>query len=173
MFLDYLSISQLCLLIIILLLAFLLLLAPSKLEWLWSKFEWFWNQIRDICNNDNRGGYTKLIQIMIMVILIGLLIGSFVYYWYSPEKVSNMGIILTVIVGWLGMIIGRFFGERAMESTLEQKQKLNVEQMQNVMNTYESRIERLSNVIKEYEERIGELLEYIEYLKKIKQSKGK
>ena len=59
-----------------------------------------------------------------------------------------MSIILTVVVGWLGAVIGRFFGENVMEGLtaqregiVEAKNKLN--QYQDLVNKFQLLIDKL------------------------------
>jgi len=83
-------------------------------------FKWCVKTIREICHSGNEGGYTKFIQTIIVMVLILIFIGIIIYYIIDKQKVDRIDIVLTVIVGWLGAIIGRFFGERSMEQ-FEQK----------------------------------------------------
>ena len=101
------------------------------------KIEWFVAIIRDIASIKNQGGYTKLIQMCFMFVLTFLFVIIVIYYLFNPEQVDRISIILTVIVGWLGLIIGRFFGESAME-TLSQEQKVNVKELNEMVKEYRS-----------------------------------
>lgn len=96
----------LTLLLLNLILVFLIILSVN--------FKWCVNTIREIADSKNRGGYTKLVQIGITSMVIIIFVGIIIYYIIKPAQVDRIDIILTVIVGWLGTIIGKFFGEKAM-----------------------------------------------------------
>ena len=88
-------------------------------------FKWVIGTIRAICHPDNEGGYTKLIQLSIMFCLFVIFVIIVIYFILNPEKVDGINIILTVIVGWLGAIIGQFFGEKTMENLdIKRKEKV-------------------------------------------------
>lgn len=57
-----------------------------------------------------------------MIFLVGIFSFVVIYYFLNPDKVDRLDIILTVVVGWLGLIIGRFFGESAMAGLNEEQQ---------------------------------------------------
>lgn len=116
MILDSLSVFELSLSIIILLILVIILF------FILLKFGWFWQQIREISKPENTGGYTKFVQLVIIGILFTSFIGSFIYYWITKELVTAMTVLFTVIVGWLGMVIGRFFGESAMDIINKQRE---------------------------------------------------
>lgn len=126
------------------------------------KFEWFWKEIREISGKRNIGGYLKLIQILFIITLLILFVLTFIYFWRSDDKISPIEIIFTVIVGWMGLIIGRFFGERAMEISTEQIES--IEAMQNIINNYEDRINEYEKITLNYQEQINNLINHIEYL---------
>ena len=111
-------------------------------------FKWCINCIRDIASPKNHGGYTKLVQILFIVMLISVFILIVVYYFYSNSKVDKIDVILTVVVGWLGLIIGSFFGEKSMEQ-LNESRKVNTEKLVN-------KIDRLSFLNRKYREIIEE-----------------
>ncbi len=58
-----------------------------------------------------------------VAILTMLFITIIIYYLLHPSQVDRVDVILTVIVGWLGAIIGSFFGERSMESLEEERNR--------------------------------------------------
>ncbi len=110
--------------------------------------KWIVKTIREIASYENKGGYTKLIQIGIIIFLISIFIFIVLSYFKNPEQIDRMSIILTVIVGWLGAVIGRFFGENAMEGLtaqregiVEAKNKLN--QYQGLVNKFQLLIDKL------------------------------
>ena len=74
---------------------------------------------------------------MIVVILIILFVLIFFYYLINESQVDRIDIFLTVIVGWLGAIIGKFFGERAMEN-LDIDRKNYARKVNNIIDKYDS-----------------------------------
>tara|TARA_Y100000034_G_scaffold35645_2_gene43752 strand:- start:11398 stop:11832 length:435 start_codon:yes stop_codon:yes gene_type:complete len=105
-------------------------------------FKWCIKTIRDIAKPSNEGGYIKFIQTIIIGVLILCFLGILIYYVEHPSKVDRIDILLTVIVGWFGLIIGAFFGEKTMEN-LSQKYELNVEK-------YKTHIEKKEILIKKH-----------------------
>lgn len=86
--------------------------------------KWCVYRIRDICNNSI--GYTKFIQLLLIGLLSSLFVLIFLYYLTNEGKVDRIDIFMTVIVGWLGAIIGSFFGEKSMENlTTQRKESVN------------------------------------------------
>tara|TARA_Y100000310_G_scaffold237306_1_gene240592 strand:+ start:1755 stop:2159 length:405 start_codon:yes stop_codon:yes gene_type:complete len=98
--------------------------------------KWCVETIRNISSPRNRGGYTKLIQMGLIALLAGLFTIISFYYLLNGGTVDRVDIILTVVVGWLGAIIGKFFGERAMEN-LDDERKNYAEKMNLVLDKYE------------------------------------
>ena len=84
-------------------------------------FKWCIDTIRDICNS--KGGYTKFVQIIFVFILISIFLGILSYYVIRPDKVNKVDVILTVVVGWLGAIIGSFFSETSMQGIEQDRDK--------------------------------------------------
>ena len=78
--------------------------------------KWCVKTIREIASPKNQGGYTKLIQMGMIVLLSSIFIFIAIYYVLNDGKVDKIDLVFTVTVGWLGLIIGKFFSERAMES---------------------------------------------------------
>ena len=87
-------------------------------------FKWCVKIVREIAREGS--GYTKLIQLVMMFMLVSIFVVIIIYYLYNPERVDRIDIILTVVVGWLGAIIGMFFGEKSM-SVLEERRADKVE----------------------------------------------
>lgn len=85
---------------------------------------------------------------MVQVSLTGLLclvfVAVIVYYFLNPGTVDRVDVILTVVVGWLGAIVGSFFSDKAMNN-LEDKRKISVS--------------RLFEQIRERDELISEMAE--------------
>lgn len=107
--------------------------------------KWCVKTIRDIAKDQI--GYTKFIQICLVCLLSSIFLIIIFYYILNPSKVDRIDIILTVIVGWLGAVIGSFFGEKAMVA-LEDKRKINVSNLLIEMNNKDIIIEELSNILK-------------------------
>lgn len=105
-------------------------------------FKWIINTIRDIASPRNQGGYTKLIQVSLTILLSLVFVSVIIYYFLNPSQVDRIDIILTVVVGWLGLIIGRFFGEKAME-TLEERRQLEVKKVDFLIEKYNSFLNKI------------------------------
>ena len=95
-------------------------------------FRWCIITLRRIANPKNKGGYLRLVQIGIISVLIAMFILISIEYLQGDYKVDKVDVVFTVVVGWLGLIIGSFFGETAME-TSNQSHKLDSENMRNKM----------------------------------------
>ena len=130
-------------------------------------FKWIIKTLREISDQENQGGYTKLIQIGIIFSLFTMFIFILIYFLFNPEKVDGINIILTVIVGWLGAIIGQFFGEKTMENLgIKRKEKF-IE----VAIAEEKKFrmaERIENVFEKYDQIINKYNDIIKRLKKAK-----
>jgi phosphoglycerol transferase MdoB-like AlkP superfamily enzyme len=127
------------------------------------------NEIRDIAKPANMGGYLKLIQIIFILTLLGLFVLSFIYFLWNDNPVSPVEVVFTVIVGWLGFILARFFGERAMELTSEQYSNIKkiqdrTQHMMNRIDESEQREEDYQDLTTKYEEKINHFIKYIEQL---------
>ena len=69
---------------------------------------------------------------MIIFALVFVFLVITAYYLTNVMPVNSVDLVFAVVVGWLGLIIGRFFGEAVME-TLNQSRKLSNENMTNKM----------------------------------------
>ena len=87
---------------------------------------WFVATIRDIARDEC--GYTKLVQAGLIGLLCLIFLSIIVYYFLSPGTVDRVDVTLIVVVGWLGAIVGGFFGDKAM-TNLDDKRKINVSQL--------------------------------------------
>ena len=115
------------------------------------------DRIRKIASPENKGGYARLIQFILIMWLIILFIFICIYYWRHTESVSTMGVILTVLVGWMGMIIGRFFGERIMGEASEHKTTLGRSAF--ILGDYKNKLNKLEEIIMSYEKTVNELID--------------
>ena len=116
---------------------FLTVLAGILLFFLFLNLQWLVRTIRDIASPANHGGYTKLIQMTLIALLCLTFVAIVVYYLKTPEKVDRIDLILTVVVGWLGIIIGQFFGEQSM-SVVDEQRKLNLRRAKFLLDEYHS-----------------------------------
>lgn len=107
-------------------------------------FKWCIETLRTIADSKNPGGYTKLIQIGFLIVLIIIFIAILIYYFWTPGRVDRIDVVFTVVVGWLGLVLGRFFGDTAMKN-LEEKQEIKSEKSYLMM---EKTKEFLKNFIK-------------------------
>ena len=109
--------------------------------------QWFIKTLREIASLHNPTGYTKLIQICFIFLLTALFAIIVIYYMLYPARVDRIDLILTVIVGWLGLIIGSFFGEKTMEN-LEERHQLGARKADLLMKKYASFLDKVSNLQK-------------------------
>tara|TARA_B100000315_G_scaffold237825_1_gene254977 strand:+ start:365 stop:703 length:339 start_codon:yes stop_codon:yes gene_type:complete len=77
-------------------------------------FKWFFGQVREICKEPE--GFVKFGQVAFIVLSWGCFLVILVYYIFVKTQVNALDIILTVVVGFLGTIIGMFFSKEALES---------------------------------------------------------
>jgi len=109
--------------------------------------------LKEIFKSEN---YIKFMQFIFVAVLLFVFIAIFIYFWINEVEVNKMDVIFTVIVGWLGLIIGAFFGQKFMEGLSEEKEDTSRE-MLNILEDYEEQIETLSEIIDDYEEQIKRL----------------
>ena len=116
------------------------------LIFLMTNFKWIIRELRDICQDE--GGYIKLIQLIIVLLVFASFFVLLVYNLFYRESTSKLDIFLTVIVGLIGTIIGAFFSERTMESIKmdrDFKRKVMIEKKQKIG----EKIEFLNKLLKE------------------------
>ena len=111
-------------------------------------FKWCINTLREIASPKNQGGYTKLVQMALISFLCIIFFLIIRYYIRFPAKVDKLDVILTVIVGWLGLIFGAFFGEKSMEN-LHEKQEQAVKKTLMVAEKFQAQKNNLLNIIEE------------------------
>jgi len=104
--------------------------------------KWCVKTLREIASPRNQGGYTKLVQIILITLLCSVFVVILIHYLLNPGQVDRVDLVLTVIVGWLGAIIGRFFGERAMEN-LEERRRLYATKLNLKLDQYQNFIESI------------------------------
>lgn len=102
-----------------------LIIGICSLLWLiflMFKFEWCIGQIRSICKEFD--GFIKLIQTLFILSCWGIFFIILLYYLiFNPNKeVPILEIFLTVIIGFLGTIIGLFFSNDALEELRDKYQ---------------------------------------------------
>ena len=117
--------------------------------------------LKEIFKSEN---YVKFIQFIFIVVLLFVFVATFVYFWINEIEVNNMAVIFTVIVGWLGLIIGAFFGEKFMDD-LKIKKDWGVKRTlfplmnkyENLINRYKNQTNDLLGIIQGYKEKIRKL----------------
>lgn len=115
--------------------------------------------LKEIFESEN---YIKFMQFIFVIVLLFIFIAIFVYFWINEIEVNNITVIFTVIVGWLGLIIGAFFGQKFMEDLTKAKKELGVKRTlfplinkyENLINRYKNQINDLLEIIRDYEEKI-------------------
>lgn len=81
---------------------------------LFFMFRWFFAQVRDICRESE--GFIKFGQITFVLLSWGCFVIILGYYLIKPTQVNALDIFLTIVVGFLGTILGMFFSKEALES---------------------------------------------------------
>lgn len=81
---------------------------------LFMMFKWFFNQVRDICKEPE--GFIKFGQVTFILLSWSCFIVILIYYIFNKTEVNAVDIVFTVVVGFLGTIIGMFFSKEALES---------------------------------------------------------
>ncbi len=117
--------------------------------------------LREIFKQEN---YIKFIQFILIIVLLFIFISSFIYFWINQTEVNKMDVIFTVIVGWLGLIIGAFFGEKFMDDLKEKKESgvrgtlfPLMNKYENLINRYKKQTKDLLKIIQDYKEKIIKL----------------
>lgn len=107
MLLDLFSLSEIIAIIIILLFIFG-----------FFAFKWFLEQIREICQRTS--GYLIFVQLIFVFVSCSVFLVTFFYYliFSHSSQVDTINIFLTVVVGFMGTIMGVFFSERTIEKTI-------------------------------------------------------
>ena len=75
----------------------------------------------------------------------------FIYYLINDIEANKIDVIFTVIVGWLGLIIGAFFGEKFMEGLTKEEKSKGINLLDTIED-YEEQIDGLLEIINNYEE---------------------
>jgi len=84
-------------------------------------FRWIWKEVRNI--SENKGGFIKLCQLVFIILSWIIFVFILIYYVIHPNQVNALNIILTVIVGFLGTMMGLFFSQDVIKS-LEDRVKI-------------------------------------------------
>lgn len=113
-------------------------------------FVWFLKEIRNVC--DKPEGFIKFTQITFILGSWGIFLLIFGYYLlFNPkETVSILSLFLTIVVGFLGTIMGLFFSKEALEEIIK-KYKSRGEIMLKDRNILLKTKMRLENIKKETE----------------------
>lgn len=79
-------------------------------------FKWMVKEIRDIAQDLE--GLIKFSQIIFMLASWFVFISTFVYYLFfrDDELTSTLNIFLTIVVGFLGTMMGLFFSNEALSN---------------------------------------------------------
>ena len=108
--------------------------------------------LREIFKSEN---YVKFIQLVLVGVLLIVFLSMLIYFWLNDAETTKMDVIFTVVVGWLGLIIGAFFGQKFMEGLTEEEESSR--DMIEIMDDYEERMEDLIEVINDYEKQTNQL----------------
>ena len=116
-------------------------------------FRWFFEEVRDICKRPE--GIIKFVQIAFILLSWGCFLFILAYFAIKPEETNVLHIFLTIIVGFLGSILGIFFSRDALDR-LEKKVKTRGTNMFNQTEFLEE-VEQLIKENMELKEKLGEL----------------
>jgi len=111
-------------------------------------FCWIFKEIRSICQRV--AGYIILGQLILILLSCGVFVGILIYYiLFAPsEEVPMLNIFLTVVVGFLGTIIGVFFSEKAFEKIVKDLEDKYRAQRNETYREYQILAKRLSKLDK-------------------------
>jgi len=113
-------------------------------------FKWFFNQVRDICKEPE--GIIKFGQITFIVLSWGCFIFILIYFIIKPEETSVLHIFLTIVVGFLGTMLGLFFSREIIE-----KLKIASNYKSNILEENEELLGDMGALIKENINQKGEI----------------
>ncbi len=108
---------------------------------LFFNFRWIVKELRSICKDES--GYIKLLQLVFISVVLVCFLLLLAYSLIVPESISKLDVFLTVIVGFMGTIIGTFFSERSMEGIMQDRdlkrekiieKKIKIEQYKEIIN---------------------------------------
>jgi len=108
-------------------------------------FKWFFKQVREI-SKDPRG-FIKFGQITFILLSWSVFMVILIYFIFVPEEVNAINISLTVVVGFLGTILGLFFSEKALER-LNERLYGKDEQLKENKNNYINFLKELDRIEK-------------------------
>lgn len=114
---------------------------------LFFMFQWFFKEVRDIARAPQ--GFIKFGQITFILLSWGAFLVILVYNIIVPRDVDSVNVILTIVVGFLGTILGLFFSDKALERMSERIQTKEVK--------LKEKIGRLEEYIKLIDEAINKL----------------
>ena len=80
-----------------------------------------------ICKNVS--GYVILGQLLFMFLSWGIFLLILIYYMFNQENVGVLNVFLTIIVGFLGTMIGIFFSDRTFDKIIKDLEERNAKQI--------------------------------------------
>ena len=95
-------------------------------------FKWMFKQIRDVCQKTS--GYLIFVQLVFVFVSCGVFLATFFYYliFGQNSQVDAITIFLTVVVGFMGTIMGVFFSEKTIGKTIKDLEERNRKAFRNL-----------------------------------------
>ena len=83
-------------------------------------FKWFFGQVREIC--EKAGGFLIFGQITFLLLSWGCFVLIMIIFIFNQDKSMNpLSLFLTIVVGFLGTIIGTIYSEQAIRKIYESR----------------------------------------------------
>ena len=89
-------------------------------------------------------------QFIFVSVLLIIFIATFVYFWINDVETNKMDVVFTIVVGWLGLIIGAFFGQKFMDNLTPERKREGIS-LRRQISKYRNQINKISNILQEYE----------------------
>lgn len=108
-------------------------------------FKWLFKEIRDICKRVS--GVIIFGQIMFMILSWVCFIGILIYFVFFEHTVNALNIFLTIVVGFLGTMIGLFFSRdivKHLEDKIDTQKRYSKKSLLKDKNVYDRIIKKLS-----------------------------
>ena len=99
--------------------------------------------------------YIKFMQFILVGTLLFVFVAIFIYFWINKTEVNQMDVIFTVIVGWMGLIMGSFFSQKFMEDLSDEKESSI--KMLEMLENYEKEASDFVDIMEDYDEELEEL----------------
>ncbi|MEK6949558.1 MAG: hypothetical protein AABX34_05010 [Nanoarchaeota archaeon] len=98
---------------------------------LFFMFKWFFKQVRSIAREPE--GFIKFGQTAFILLSWSVFFILLFYYIFNPYSINVLNVFLTIVVGFLGTILGLFFSREMIEKlkgTVERRSKSMLDQLE-------------------------------------------